>query len=360
MEQAPTSDRSEDVRSVAFFGAVHRAFEEAERVTGSVVRSYVIGGYSIRLRFAGPALVPAITPALEHLAGRTDRPAALTVCLCDSVSTHTDLPLPPWKGVDYVSGGDPWRLIDSRFKVLFQPDVGILNMLDSEKNLAVYWVRNCHDLPFWEKTHPLRTLLYWWMREHDRQMVHAAATGNSTGGVLIGGKGGSGKTTTSLVCLDSGLLYAGDDFVLLSQESAPTAHSIYNSCTLHAPHMNMRLPWLATKACNPEELGAEKALVFVHEHYPESVTTSVAVKAILLPEITSQSVTKLRRISPAQCLALLAPSSIFNLPTAGAEDFRYIARFVRKVPSYVLELGADLSAVPGLVMGLLSSPGVAT
>jgi hypothetical protein len=84
VEQAPSSHSSEDVRAVAFFGAVHRAFEEAERVAGSVVRSYEVGEYPIRLRFAGPALVPGIAPALEHLVGSTDPPPALTICLCDT------------------------------------------------------------------------------------------------------------------------------------------------------------------------------------------------------------------------------------------------------------------------------------
>jgi hypothetical protein len=265
------------------------------------------------------------------------------------------LPLPPWEGVDYAPGGDRWRLVDQRFKVFYQPDVGILNMLDSEKDQAVYWVGDCDDLRFYERASPLRNLLYWWMRDHGRQFTHAAATGNSQGGVLIGGKGGSGKTTTSLACLDAGLLYAGDNYILLSQESGPTVHGVYNSCTLHAPHMHTRLPWLAAKASNPNRLEVEKALVFLYEHYPESVATSMPVKAVLLPEITGDSVTKLRRISPGQCLTLLAPSSIFNLPAAGEDDFRYLARFVRKVPSYVLELGTDLSAVPGVIVELLSS-----
>jgi hypothetical protein len=136
------------------------------------------------------------------------------------------------------------------------------------------------------------------------------------------------------------------------------AYSVYNSCTLHAPHMHTRLPWLAAKATNPDKLDVEKALIFVHQHYPESVATSFPVKAILLPEITRQRVTKLRGISPAQCLTLLAPSSIFNLPTAGEDDFRYLARFVRRVPTYVLELGADLSAVPQVIVELLSGTGV--
>jgi hypothetical protein len=357
VDPRPPRTTSEDVRSVAFFDQVNRAFEIAERATGSVVRDYAIAGYPIRLRFAGPALMPEITPALDHLAGRADRSPALTVCLCDGVSSGAELPPSPWREVDYDPGGDVWRLIGKRFKVLFQPDVGILNMLDLERNQALWWVRDHRDLRFYEKASPLRNVLYWWMCEHDRQLVHAAAAGNSESGVLIGGKGGAGKTTTSLVCLDSGLLYAGDNYVLLSQESAPIAHSLYSSCTLHGPHLYGRFPWLVDKASNADKLESEKALVFVHQHYPESVSTGFPVKAVLFPEIAGRSATKLRAISPAQCLVLLAPSSIFNLPAAGADDFRHIARFVRRVPSYVLELGTDMSAVPDLVRGLLSSPG---
>jgi hypothetical protein len=353
VHQTPNSGTSDNGKPAAFFSVVHRAFEDAERVAGSVIRTYGMGGHSIQLRFAGPALVPAVTPALEHLAACADRPPALTICLCDSVSSGAELPPPPWKGVDYSSGGDLWRLTNKRFKLLFQPDVGILNMLDLEEDLAIWWVRSPDDLRFYEKASPVRNVLYWWMCSHDRQMVHAAATGNSYGGVLIGGKGGSGKTTTSLICLESGLLYAGDNYILLSEESAPIAHSVYNSCTLHPPHLHSQFAWLVPRASNLSKLESEKALIFVQEHYPRSVTTDLAVKAILLPEITGQRAAKLRRISAAQCLVLLAPSSIFNLPTAGADDFRYIARFVRRVPSYVLELGSDMSAVPELVTGLL-------
>ena len=42
-------------------------------------------------RFAGPALIPAITPALEHLEVTSAAPADLTIELFDSISTGTSL-----------------------------------------------------------------------------------------------------------------------------------------------------------------------------------------------------------------------------------------------------------------------------
>lgn len=355
VEQARSLPRAEDTRPVAFFRAVYRRFQQAEQVAGGPIdRFYAIGGYMIRLRFAGPALIPVITPALEHLAVKCGPAPALTVCLWDGASTGMNIPRPPWKVDDYVARGEIWGFHSERFNTVFQVDVSVLNMIDSEQNLAIYWVRDFRHLRYYEMASPLRTILFLWMRKHDRQMVHAAAIGNSNSGVLISGSGGSGKSTTSLACLCSELLYAGDNYVLLSQESTPFAYSLYNSCTMHATSMQQRFPYLMTKTSNPEKLGVEKALLFIHKYYPDCVTRRIPIKVILLPEVTSQSTTRIRRVSPARSFISLAPNSIFHLPNAGQDDFRHIACFVKQVPSYVLELGTDISKIPGVILELLS------
>ena len=355
VEQAPSSPRVEDTKPLTFFKVIYRTFQRAEQNAGGPIeRFYVIGGYTIRLRFAGSALIPFITPALEHLAAKPAMVPALTVCLWDSASTDTKMPPPPWKIDDYVARGEIWGFNNERFNTVFQTDVSILNMLDSEQNLAIYWIRDFRHLRYYETASPLRTFLYWWMRKHDRQMVHAAAIGNSNAGVLIPGKGGSGKSTTSLACLHSGLFYVGDNYVLLSQESTPFAYSLYNSCTLQAANIRHRFPYLMTKISNPEKLDVEKALLFVHQHYHEFVTKRIPIKVILLPEVTSQHTTRVRRVSPAKTLISLAPSSLFYLPNAGQDDFQRMACLVKQVPSYVLELGADISKIPDVILELLS------
>jgi hypothetical protein len=118
------------------------------------------------------------------------------------------------------------------------------------------------------------------------QLVHAAAVGNSNGGVLIGGKGGSGKSTTALTCLESKLNYIGDDYTLLGLDSGrPVVHSLYNSAKLNSDHVQ-RFPTLLPKVSNPDRLADEKALLFVNEHYPAKVATQLPVRAVLLPRVT--------------------------------------------------------------------------
>ena len=342
-------------KPATFFHEVCQAFEIAiESVGGGIDRFYRIGGLIVRLRFAGPALVSLITPALEHLRTGPDPVPALTICLWDSVSTGTEMPPAPWNPDDHVARGEIWGFNNERFNTVFQADVNILNMLDSERDLAVYWVRDCRLFRYYETASPLRTLLYWWMREHGRQMVHAAAIGNANGGVLIAGKGGCGKSTTSLVCLDAGLLYGGDNYVLVSQESTAYAHSLYNSSALHAANLHHRFPHLVSQVSNLGKLDAEKALLFLHEHYPQSVTDRMRIIAILLPQLTGRRTSRLSAVSPAQSLLSLAPSSIFLLPDAGPQDFQAMAHLVKQVPSYLLELGTDVPQIAATIIDLLS------
>src|SRR5579871_5986281 len=83
-----------DADRLAYFQMVHEGYRRAEQAAGGpLTRFYSLGGSTVCLRFAGPALLHHLTPALAHLeTGPVDVPA-LTICLWDSASTKTPLPL---------------------------------------------------------------------------------------------------------------------------------------------------------------------------------------------------------------------------------------------------------------------------
>jgi hypothetical protein len=337
----------------AFFKTVCQAFQQAEEALGGPIdRFYAIGAYTIRLRFAGPALIPFITPAIEHLAAQPVPGPALTVCLWDSASTRTKMPPPPWSSDDYISRGEIRGYNDECIQTVFSLGSGILNMFDIAQSVALFWIQDAESVPYYETGAPLRTILHWFMRNHERQFVHAAAVGTSKGGVLLAGKGGSGKSTTTLACLSSELLYVGDDYVLLSGEPAPYVHSLYNSAKLDSNSVQ-RLPHLVPNISNYDMLPEEKALIFLKDHYPDKVATGFPVRAILIPRITGLPETRLAKSSPAEGLRALAPSTIFQLPGARSDDFQNLIGIVKQVPSYDLELGTDLFRIPKVISDLL-------
>jgi hypothetical protein len=130
-------------------------------------------------------------------------------------------------------------------------------------------------------------------------------------------------------------------------------HSLYNSAKLNSDQVQW-LPALAPKIANTERLAEEKALLFVNEHYPLKVATQLPVRAILLPRVTGLVETGLKRVSVAMALAALAPSTIFQLPRAGDEAFKFLAKFARQLPCYSIEVGTDLSTIPPVIEGLLA------
>jgi hypothetical protein len=191
------------------------------------------------------------------------------------------------------------------------------------------------------------------MGEHARRMVHAGAVGTALGGVLLAGRGGVGKSTTALSCLLSGLLYAGDDYVLLDTEMEPIAHSLYCSAKLHVDQLR-RFPQLSP-AVSPHQLSEEKVLLLLYPRFEEQIETSLSIQAIVLPQIVGLGRTRLRSVSATISLMALAPSTIFQLQGSSQATFQHIRRLVEQVPSYVLELGADVGNIPRVIVDLLSS-----
>jgi hypothetical protein len=313
-----------------------------------------MGGLCVLLRFAGPALIPFLTPALEHLEVESSQEPDLTVCLWDSESTNTKMPPPPWSSEDYLPRGEVRGFNNERIRTVLDLGSGILSLLDTANSVALYWIPQPTAVPYWETGAPLRTIFHWFMGRRQRRFVHAAAVGKPDGGVLLAGKGGSGKSTTTLACLSSNLLYAGDDYVLLHTEPSPFVYSLYNSAKLDVEAMN-RLPHLADKVSNADRLDEEKAVIFLNHHFRQKLAPGFPVRAILIPRITGGLETKLKETSAATGLKALAPSTIFQLPGAERESFQSLIGFVRQVPSYELELGTDLTRIHEVILELLSS-----
>jgi hypothetical protein len=183
--------------------------------------------------------------------------------------------------------------------------------------------------------------------------VHAAAVGTPNGGVLLAGKGGSGKSTTALNCINSELGYASDDYCLVAVDPQPYVYSLYNSAKVNADNTH-RIPHLISAISNANRLDREKALLFLNEHYPDKIVTGFPLRAILLPRITGRSQTTLTPVSSIGGLRALAPSTIFQLSGAGGRAFQIMSRLVKQVPCYNLELGTDIAMIPGVIFDFLS------
>ena len=105
---------------------------------------------------------------------------------------------------------------------------------------------------------------------------------------------------------------------------------------------------------NAARLDTESAVFFLHSHGPGSTVDGFPIRAILLPRVTGRPETLLSPSSSGDALAALAPSTIFQLSRADHGAFQTMARCVRQVPCYRLDLGTDLSRIPNVILRVLS------
>lgn len=338
---------------LAFFNRAYDAFAQAEHTAGQVARTYRVGQHTLRLNFAGPALVPAVTPAFEHLAAHGEEVADLTVCIWDSASTGVAMPARPWEWNQTIGRGDVAGYNDERIHTAFASDLGLLMMLDTQRNLALYWLPAPHQLQPYERAAPFRAICHWWFRTHGLQMVHSGAVGTDSAGVLLAGRSGAGKSTTAIACATQGMRYVADDFCLVEAGATPRVMSLYNSAKL-GPASLARFPHLTPPDWTPTEPD-EKALLFLHQHAWARVAASLPLRAILLPTVTGGTSTTYTPVSPIAILTELAPSSTMYLPGAGQAEFRTMAAFVSALPCYRLNLGGPIAHIPAVITEVLCS-----
>src|SRR5262249_53416948 len=115
-----------------------------------------------------------------------------------------------------------------------------------------------------------------------------------------------------------------------------------------------KYPYLQPAVVNLDRPKDEKALFFVHKHFPKKVVSSFPARAILLPRVTGLRKTEITPASSKQALMALAPSTIFQLSGAGHSAFFAISKFVKKVRCFNLELGTEASGITDAIRRLLS------
>jgi hypothetical protein len=335
----------------ADLSALRDNFARASDEAGHVVRDLHVAGHDVRLSYAGAAMLDMQFPSFAHVETELIQEPALTVHIWDSSSTETPAPaLPPTRGGDEVRG-TLYYFGDDTVKAAYQPGTDTLSVFDLASREAWYWTNDARELPYWDRAEPVRQILHWWLDSLGAQRLHAGAVGNESGGVVIVGKSGSGKSTTALSALDSPLAYAGDDCVAVATDPEPFVYSLYNTGKLHPGHLE-KFEELRPAVSNLGGLDYEKAIVYIHAHFPEKTASGFPLRAVLLPKITGGE-TRVVPVSPATGLAALAPSTILQLPPIEPRAFAAMARLVERVPSYRLELGPDVRAIPGVVIDLM-------
>jgi hypothetical protein len=203
-----------------------------------------------------------------------------------------------------------------------------------------------NQIPYWERSFPMRQILNWWCRDTEFQPLHAAAVGSEGSGALIGARGGSGKSSTAISCLLSGMQFAGDDFILADCKK-PRAYSLYSIAKLE-PHTLERFPTLRPPEGTPM-IDQNKYQISLSRIIPENLKRVIELKLILVPHITHGPETYLSPIEKSEASSALMLSTFYLLKGDTRSAFQKIKQLVDALPVCQLNLGLDFERIPSVI-----------
>jgi hypothetical protein len=312
-----------------------------------------LAGRSVLLRFAGSALSDPLLPALAHLRTDPREEADLVVHIWDSESTSSPAPAPTWELDDFREHGVIRGYFGDGFYTVYEWGSRALNVVDTGRGEAFYWVRSTETLGLPERGAPLRTLFNLWLAGQEVQLVHGGAVGHADGCVLLVGRSGAGKTSTALSCLDSDMGHIGEDYCLVAEGEPPMVASLYSSAKVE-PAAISRLPNVRDLVASMPAGSDEKALLDIHLHRPGKMMRTAPLKAVAIPRITGRPETTVEPSSAGAALAAVAPSTMLQLPGNGAPAMRLLSSVVQSVRCVNLEVGTDPALIPPAIEGILS------
>jgi hypothetical protein len=353
----------ETADQAAFFETMYDGARRSESHAGHCDYHYAVAGHAVRLRIAGSGFADKLPGALAHLRRPAGEEPSLTIHAWDDLSTGTSLPRLLSRYLHFVQMhcfdylGPRNEMTDfhgPRIRAIMHLDPVVVSLFDPVKSVALYWTGDVAQIPIWDWGTPLRVILNEWAKLRGLFLAHSGAVGLAEGGVIFAGKSGSGKSTSALACLGQGaLMYAGDDYSLLSTTAHPHVHSLYCSAKLKGiPDFN-RFAHLLPLVVNRDHLERQKALVLLNDAFREKVTAGFPLRAILLPRITGRTETTIEPSSPIAALKALAPSTLLQLPGDGRETMTQLSALVRRVPTYTLNAGTHMGGIAQGVEALL-------
>ena len=338
-----------------FFYDCFGKYNDAAAIMGESAYYYQLAGTTVCITFAGDGLLPYLTPAIEHLRTEPVNHPDMVIHAWDTASSGVEMVPPPCEWADFTDRGDIWGFNSKEIKTAFHWSEYSVNVMDMATNTAVYWVKKPKAFPYWVISSPFRTLFHWWMEKNGCQLLHAAAFGTPDGAVLLTGKGGAGKSSTAIAALRAGMLYLGDDYVVVGNLPDPTVYSLYCTAKLNTEDLP-GYPDLQPFSLPLVAESQEKVVLGLWPGFREQFRQAMPLKVILTPRITKLRTTTILPLSFWPVQRAMSFTTMSQLPLVSEKTHHFINSLVSSLPCCTLELGSDRGEIALVIQKLLENP----
>ena len=340
-----TATRSEFVAEL-----VNRAVQASE-LTERRTLDLAPGGVGVRVHLVGGRVAAELEPGLlqRSEAARPD----VELWSFDHASSGVVPPPAPWSHDAYRPREEVAGWTEAPVFASFDTAHATLCAADTGAGHGVQWARDAAAYAPWEGGAPLRYLLRWLLAPHGLHLVHGAVVGTDRGGVLLVGKAGSGKSTSSLACLDAGMQFVADDYFLLSADPEPVAHPLFTVAKADEHSISL-LGDIAARSRGAKRDWRGKYRLPVGD----LVVDSMKILAVVLPRRGGRTGSPMLG-GAREALKETVTSSLSQLPGASATTLAALRPAFDRLPCYELEVGPDLQQIPAALTELIESLGPA-
>lgn len=311
-------------------------------------------GVPIEISIAGDELADMLRPAFDGVP-RTSAPVTGVVGAWDASATTSGLPAPP-----FARPGDGFRSTVRRAghpiaEVEWSSAAEVFRAADRDARQFLLAVGSPSALSPREGGAPLRRQLVWALGP-EVLFVHAAAVGSPDGVALLMGPGGSGKSSTSLACLQSGMGFLADDYCLV-RDHPPVVHQLYTTARLGVRDVDrfsrFVAPAIAAESVDPEMESDEKALYQLHRDFADQLVESAPARLLVVLEAHGDAHPTFQAISPAAALKRIAPSTLWQMNVDPAAELAGLRCLVSELPCFLMSLSRDRAANPPVIRDAL-------
>ena len=334
---------SEKVALTEYFQAVDQHLQRTGRVPTAGFRVNICG-QNIDLRFPEEILAQGGRSSVEGFVTREEGPPDATFLYwydrCDAY-------LPAGEG-DFSS---VWQSRDATGTLRIGTDDDSLVGCDFLRQRYYFARPKPAHSGYMRSRHIMVNAFARWAHANGKLLFHAAAVGTGGKGVLIVGRGGSGKSTFAVSCLAEGLDFVSDDYTLITAQGPLRAMPLYTIVALRED-MYQKFPQLGTPIL--EEDGSFRGGKPQFQVSPERLCPHLDIHAIIMPRIEGASEPSIAPVHPGKVMTQLIHSTITQIESRrDTALIQQMARRLAGLPVYEMSMSTHLTRNPAFLRSFI-------
>jgi len=252
--------------------------------------------------------------------------------------------VPHWQDADCPAKAFQAIAAKANLRAAYPLIPGFWQFFDTNRRVGIQLAPNRAYLPSWDAAAPLRRHLHWLMEERGGgRLAHAATLGWQGRGLLIPGKGGTGKSSTTLAGLASGLCTAGDDYVAITGGAAPAAHLLYRIVKQDRDGL-ARIPALSAIFAGRAPNWQKKIEFNPEEVFPDVFAENLNLAAVMLPRIAHAAKPSIAPVAPSMAMLSLMSTNLHQHIGELETGMAFFAEILRRLPCFRIDLAEDAMA----------------